>query len=190
MLPEKNPIVLLPGLGSTWHFLRYVGDHLSHRGYPIYVIPELRFTMDEVPELAEIAERFIETQNLKDVILIGHSKGGLVGKYMLGFLDQNQRIKKLIAIATPFGGSNIVKWIPLKRFREIHPQHPVLAKLNQRSEADTKIVSVYGIWDNHVWPTKSCHLGGAKNIEVDVAGHHKVVFDKKVMEVIEKEIGS
>jgi len=43
-------------------------------------------------------------------------------------------------------------------------------------------VSIIPQYDNHVWSEKGSHLDGAKNIYVPVHGHHKVIYDREVIE--------
>ncbi|MBI4134606.1 MAG: alpha/beta hydrolase [Candidatus Sungbacteria bacterium] len=190
VVPQKSPVVLLPGIGATWHFMRSVGDRLSHEGHPVYVIQELRFTTGEVGELASITRRFIETEDLTDLVLVGYSKGGLIGKYILAFLNADRRVKKLVAIATPFQGSRAAGAIPQKNLKELHPESSVIRQLSEERTANARIVSIYGEWDNHIWPTENARLEGAKNIQVPVRGHHKILFDKAVLDILTKEVDS
>jgi hypothetical protein len=39
-----------------------------------------------------------------------------------------------------------------------------------------------------VWAKKGSYLDGAKNIYIEVHGHHKVVFDRKVIEKSMEEL--
>ncbi len=55
-------------------------------------------------------------------------------------------------------------------------------------EVNRHIVSIFGVFDNHVWPENSCKLEGAKNIQVDAHGHHAILFDKSVRTIVEHEI--
>ena len=188
IITGKKPIILIPGYLEKWNFLSKIANPLSHVGHPIYVVKNLGYNTNEVHFSAELIHELIRENSLKNIILISHSKGGLIGKYLLSFKNEDGAIEKLIAVATPWAGSHAAKLIPHKSAKELRPNSEILEKLNIQSKVNHKIVSIYGIYDNHVWPTKSCYLDGAKNIEVDTYGHHTILFGNDVVKIIEKEV--
>ena len=183
----KNPIILLPGVYEKWHFFKSIADRLSSRGHMIYVLDGLGYNTKEISDSAKIVQEFINKKNLKDVVIIAHSKGGLIGKYVLAFYNAQNNIKKVIAIAAPFGGSNIVKFVPYK-ILGLSPSSDSVKILQKREDVNDKIVSIFGVFDSHIWPLKSCRLEGAKNIQVSVYGHHKILADEKVIGIILDEV--
>ncbi|MBI2096838.1 MAG: hypothetical protein HYT40_01630 [Candidatus Sungbacteria bacterium] len=188
VLAHKNPVILIPGITSKWHFLKYIGDALSYQGHPVYVIKELGYMMGEVPKLARIVRDFIEERDLRNVVMVCHSKGGLVGKYILAFQNADARVKKVIAVATPFLGSHMVKLIPYQNYKELLPESELVRDLDTKQDVNRSITSIYGFWDNHIWPTTHAHLEGAKNIQVPVYGHHKILFDQRVKDIVLTEV--
>ena len=185
----KAPIILIPGVHSTWPFLKPIADKLSLLGHAIYILPRLGYNTFEISASAKIVRDLIEEKDLINVIIIAHSKGGLIGKKVLITHNKDNRVKKLIAIATPFGGSEIVKYLPLKHLKDLYSQNKAILSLQKHTKTNSKIVSIYGLWDNHVWPTESCRLIGAKNIKVNVLGHHKILNSRQVLKAIKKEVG-
>lgn len=177
----KAPVILLAGISNTWRSLKKIGDRISLEGHPVYIIPKLGRNFEDIKSIAKIIEEVIAENNLKDVIIIAHSKGGLVGKYLL---VHDKRIKRLITIATPFAGSTIVKLIPHKAFKELSPKSQIIADLNSHPEVNKNIVSIIPSFDNHVFPKGSSYLEGAKNIKVDIYGHHKILFVDEVADRI------
>ena len=188
IIANKYPIVLIPGIYEKWHFLKAIADPLSLKGHPIYVLEHLGYNTKAIPHSAKLVRELIDSEKLENVVIIAHSKGGLIGKYLLVFNNDDEKVKKLIAIATPFGGSHIVTLIPHKPAKELHPRSEIIRKLGERKDVNNKIVSIFGMFDNHVWPESSCVLGGAKNIKVGIYGHHKILFNKKIKEIVAAEI--
>ncbi len=184
----KAPLILVPGVHSTWPFLKPIADKLSLLGHPVYILPRLGYNTFKISASAKIVRDLIEEKNLKNAVIIAHSKGGLIGKKVLISQNRDNRVKKLIAIATPFGGSEIVKYLPLKPLKDLHPKNKTILNLQKNTKVNSNIVSIYGLWDNHVWPTESCHLVGAKNIKVNVLGHHKILNSSQVLRAIKKEL--
>lgn len=185
---EKNPIILIPGVYETWHFLQASVDDLSLRGHPVFVLEHIGYNTKEISYTAQLIRELIEEKDLYNIVIIAHSKGGLIGKYLLVFKNKDQRIRKLITIATPFGGTNLAKFIPYRLAKEFHPHGEIISMLHKESSVNHKIVSVYGTFDNHIWPTKNCYLEGAKNIQVNIHGHHKILFDKRVHKIVLEEV--
>ena len=188
LVKGRAPLILVPGTHSTWPFLKPIADKLSLLGHPVYILPRLGYNTSKIAASAKIVRDLIMEKGLKNVIIIAHSKGGLIGKKVLISHNRDKRVKKLIAIATPFGGSEAVRYLPLKTLEELHPKNKTLLNLQKHPEINSGIVSIYGLWDNHVWPTESCRLSGAKNIKVRVMGHHKILNNTQVLRAIKKEI--
>ncbi len=186
---NKLPIILIPGVFGTWHFLKDIADPLSLNGHPVYILENLGHNLKEIPAAARIVRSLIEKEDIRDCVIVAHSKGGLVGKYVLAFFNRDKRVKKVIAIATPFAGSHIVKLFPVGPLKELLPESEVIKKLECSTEINNDIISIFGIFDNHVWPLESCRLNGARNIQIKVRGHHKILFDEKAREAILSEVG-
>lgn len=186
----KNPIILIPGVFEKWHFLKAIADPLSLAGHPVYVLEHMGYNTKEIPHTAKLIKELIDKEKLQNVVIIAHSKGGLIGKYILSFCNKDKKIKRVIAIASPFGGSRITRFIPHRAIKELSPNSKIIKELSERTEVNHLITSIFGTFDNHVWPESSCYLEGAKNIQVEVYGHHKILFDRKIREIITSEVES
>lgn len=182
--PERSPVVLIPGIFETWNVLRPLADTLSLEGHPIYVIEHLGYNTTSIARSAQLIRDLIDEKKLKDVVLLAHSKGGLVGKYVLAFFNQDNKVRRLIAIATPFEGTRIIKYLPQKSAKELGPDSEIVKLLLEEKEVNKKVVSIFALGDNHVWPVSSCHLEGAENIEIKVNGHHKILFVPEVKKIV------
>lgn len=181
---DKSPIILLAGLTLKWGFLKQIGDILSSRGFPIYIVPKLGSNLQTIPKSAALVREIIDKNDLKNVIIIGHSKGGLIGKYLLIHHNSDHRIKNLLAIASPFSGTSLAKFVPARSFKEVSPTSPVIQELSERTDVNKKIISIFPSFDNHIWPQGGSNLPGAKNIKVKVKGHHRILFDNATKKTI------
>jgi triacylglycerol lipase len=186
----KKPIIIIQGKSNKWGFLKKLSDTISKLGYPVYVVNKLGANRFDIPTSAKIVKEIIDKNNLKNVTLLGHSKGGIVGKYMLIHEDPDHRIDHLIAIAAPFSGSKIVYHFPRnKSLREFSPTSKIIQEISSNKKVDSKIISIMPEFDNHIWADKGSHLDGATNYKIATKGHHKIVFDKntikKIIELIE-----
>lgn len=185
----KNPVIIIPGNSNKWGFLKKLADTISDLGHPVYIPHKLGSNLFDIPTSAKIIRRVIDENNLKNVILLGHSKGGVVGKYILIHENQDTKIKRLIAIGAPFSGTNIVTHLPFRSFRELSPKSKIIQEMNSNSKVNSKIVSIMPEFDNHVWSDKGSYLQGALNIKLPIRGHHKIVFDKASIDKAIEQVG-
>jgi hypothetical protein len=209
----KVPVVLIPGILGKWGFMKHLGDKISLAGHPVYIVPRLGYNVYSIPNSAKILEatvfhlfpalghliprmhmeeqsnkEIIEKENIKNVVFVAHSKGGLIGKYFLAHFNKDRKVSGMVSIATPYSGSAMARLIPLDPIRELHIDSKIIHDLESHKEVNHQIVSIIPEYDNHVWAEKGSFLDGAENIEVPVHGHHKVLFSPEVCDVVLKSI--
>ncbi|MDQ0725467.1 triacylglycerol lipase [Microbacterium sp. W4I20] len=171
-------IVVLPGVYETWRFMQPLIAALHARGHPVHVIEALRRNQRPVTEMAAEVAAFLEAQELSDVILVAHSKGGLAGKLaMTG--PAAGRIRSLLAVATPFGGSSYARRIPMRTLRAFSPDDPSIVNLGQQLAVNERIVSIYAEFDPHI--PEGSELAGAKNVRLDTGGHFRILAHPRVL---------
>lgn len=183
---NKCPVILIPGLHERWNVFSRLAHEISQLGHPIYVITDLGRNIKDIPSSGKLVHELMDQEDIKNAVVIAHSKGGLIGKFCLANCNSDHRIKKLITIATPFGGVAPVKYIPIRHFKELSPGSKIIEELKACVHVNRDIVSIYPVFDNHIWPLSSAHLDGATNIQVPVHGHHKILHSKLVLEKILK----
>jgi len=183
----KAPVLLLPGVYETWQFLRPVARRLNAAGHPVHVLRELGYNRSSVTESADVAQHYLARNNLDGVILIAHSKGGLIGKHMMLFGDEAGRIDRLVAVATPFGGSIYARYFLNRAIRAFAPNEPTLVMLAANVDANSRITSVFGEFDPHI-PAGS-RLEGATNVQIAVSGHFRLLSDERVLQAVETAVG-
>ena len=153
----------------------------------MHVVRELGYNRTAIPDAAALAERYLESHDLRRVALVAHSKGGLIGKHMMLLNDPDDRIDRLIAIATPFGGSSYARFFVNPAVRAFSPKAPVLSMLAANADVNARITSLYGEFDPHI-PAGS-RLEGAVNIEFPVTGHFRILADSAVQQAVEVALG-
>ncbi|MCU1525103.1 MAG: hypothetical protein JWO18_1997 [Microbacteriaceae bacterium] len=181
-----DPVLLIPGVYETWQFLRPVADRLYALGHPIHVVPELGYNRRTVTASAELAQRYLEVCDLRSVILVTHSKGGLIGKHMMVADDHQGRIARLVAINAPFGGSILARYAPNATLRAFSPADETLVSLAANLAANDRIVSIYSRLDPLI-PGGS-RLEGATNIELPMVGHFRPLASRRLFEAVEESI--
>ncbi|SOC87973.1 hypothetical protein SAMN05660766_1665 [Curtobacterium sp. 314Chir4.1] len=173
---DGQPVVVVPGVYETWHFMRPLMDALHDRGHPVHVLPVLRHNVRPVPQSAREVLATLEELDLHGVLLVTHSKGGLIGKYAMTH-DDDRRIDRMVAVSTPFGGSGWARLAPVPHLRAFRAADPVLAALGRELEVNTRITSVYGVFDTLI--PEGSELAGATNVRLPVGGHFRILGDPR-----------
>lgn len=179
---SKPSIILIPGIYEPWRIMRPVARLLFNNDYDVHVIEGLGYNVGTVEEMANIANKYIRKQKIKSGIIVAHSKGGLIGKYMLMNLNENAIIKGMVALNAPFSGSKYAYFAPFRSLRSFSPTSHISKVLAANRLVNERIVSIYGLFDPHV-PGGS-RLEGARNIQLRTRGHHRTLSDPTVHEAI------
>lgn len=176
---DRAPVLLIAGVYEPWYFLRRVGRRLNDAGHPVHVVDEIGYNRASIADAAALAARYLDLHDLRSVVLVAHSKGGLVGKHLLADTD---RVAALVAVATPFGGSSLARFIPVRTIRALGPLDESITTLGANLAVNSRITSIYGSFDPHI-PGGS-HLEGATNIELPIVGHFRLLADERVIDAV------
>jgi triacylglycerol lipase len=182
--PTEPPVVLLPGIYERWHFMRPVADLLHRRGHPVHVIHGLRWNTASLPASAAVVAAYLRKHNLRDVLLVAHSKGGLIGKYLMLHEDPEGRVARKIAIATPFRGSSYARLFLMRSIRALSPGDHTLRRLGEQLDVNRRITSVWGAFDPHI-PGGS-RLEGATNVRLRTSGHFRILGHPELLDAVER----
>ncbi|WP_246657695.1 esterase/lipase family protein [Arthrobacter yangruifuii] len=184
--PQRAPVVLIPGVYENWQFLRPLADYLFARGHPVHTVAPLGYNRGAIEDMAVLVERYLVEQGLQDVLVLAHSKGGLIGKQLMTLPEGGARVDRMIAVNTPFSGSVYADLFPLASIRAFSPRNPFLQRLLGNEEVNARITSVYSSFDPHI-PAGS-HLAGARNIQLQTMGHFRPIGDSRLLDVLEQEL--
>ena len=176
---EGTPILLLPGIYETWRFLEPLARALHERGHPVYVVDELGDNRRPIAEQASRVAVLLLTRGLDDVVLVAHSKGGLIGKHVMAFHPAGSRVRVMVAVATPFGGSRYSRLMPTPSLRAFASGDATMRALAAAADANARIVSIYGTFDPHI--PEGSELAGARNVRLADGGHFRILADPRVI---------
>ncbi|MDN3309383.1 alpha/beta hydrolase [Microbacterium oryzae] len=173
------PIVVIPGVYESWRFLTPLVVALHDRGHPVHVVEPLRHNRRPFDEGAEIVARLLDERDLHDVVLVAHSKGGLIGKRMMSATAAAWRVRGMVAIAAPFGGSRYARFLALPTLHAFSPRNAAILALARETEVNRRIVSVYARFDPHI--PEGSELAGARNVVIETGGHFRVLAHPRVI---------
>ena len=176
---SERAVLLVPGVYERWEYLLPVAQALNERGHPCFIVPALQRNSIPIPEAARLAGAVLRERDLSDVVIVAHSKGGLIGKHVLAFDDPDGRVAGVVAIASPFQGSSLSRLPLTKPLREFAPGRGSIATLAAEKVINEHIVSIYPYYDTHI-PSGS-ELAGATNIALPLTGHFRVLAEPLVI---------
>jgi len=175
---DRAPVVVLPGIYETWKFMQPLVAAIHRRGHPVHVLDALRRNERPVVEAAGQVTAYLQERDLGDAIVVAHSKGGLIGKQvMIG--PVGERIRSMLAIATPFGGSRYARLMVSPTLRIFSPSDATIVALARQEDVNSRIVSVYGRFDPHI--PEGSELPGAKNVRLETGGHFRILAHPRVL---------
>ncbi|WP_258066291.1 triacylglycerol lipase [Pseudoclavibacter sp. RFBA6] len=180
----RAPVVVIPGVYEPWRFMLPLIRTIHAMGHPVHVLDPLGFNRKPVPDAAAHLVEALERQDLEDVIIVAHSKGGLVGKYAMTQGAGVPRIRSMLAVATPFGGSSYARLLFTPSLRIFSPRDRTILALSLEKEVNSRIVSVFGCFDPHI--PKGSFLLGAENVQLDTGGHFRVLEHPRVLVEFER----
>lgn len=165
-------VVLLPGVYERWHFMAPLIPWLEHRGFRVLVFPALGRNHRPVADSALLVQEELRRLQVHEALVVAHSKGGLIGKYLMTAFDDG-RISAMMAINTPFAGNRYARFAPVSTLRAFSPRHATIIALQENLEANAHITSVFSRFDPQV--LGGSRLEGARNVELDVVGHFRIL---------------
>ncbi len=167
----KAPVLIIPGVYESWRFMQPVAEHLFRAGHPVHVLDKLGNNTGAITAMAEIVREYLEQRDLTDVIMVAHSKGGLIAKSALVAPDTFRRVRRVIALNTPFAGSRYAYLFLIRSVRMFTPTGPTIRALQANLVVNSVISSLYSVFDPHIPETS--RLEGAENIVLPAIGHFR-----------------
>lgn len=203
----RRPVLMLYGFMGTRRTFEVLERRLRRDGYGVWSI-NLGGLLDVfntrgIEECAEIVrekiERLYARFDLESLSIVGHSKGGLIGRYYIKRLGGDRRVKNLITLATPHNGSPTAYLgcatlgALSKSVWQMTPMSPFIRRLKIGAfPRNVRLVSIYSKEDR-ASPFPCCILeddgnGNTFNIEVTNTTHREFLWKRKVYEIIRSEL--
>jgi len=177
--------VFLIGFNENKKFLEKLEELFRKNNYIVHY-PKYN-THSKVAICFESVRNLINEMDSKDVIILGHSKGGLIARYCLLDDHTKDRVMKVITISTPHKGTIFGK-IRLFSLFEVEPDSKLLKYLENDSKLRKKIFNFHPRIDNHVIPNRNLKLNGATNKEINITGHTRILESENLLKEISKLI--
>ena len=168
-----RPVVVLPGIYETWRFMNPLVTAVNDAGHPVHVMTTLQHNRRPVVASAQLIAEYLELHDLHDVVIVAHSKGGLIGKYLMLEPRTAPRIASMVAICTPFSGSRWANLMVLPSLRAFSPRNSVTLRMAREFGVNERITSIFGAFDPHI--PEGSELPGGRNIRIETGGHFRIL---------------
>jgi triacylglycerol lipase len=177
----RPPLLLIHGYGcsrAAWWWLR---RRLERAGWTVATISlEPIYTSIEnyVAPVSRRIDEVLATTGAHQLILVGHSMGGLVAR---AYLRKHgvEKVAQLITLATPHAGSELAKFGIGENARQMTPGSTWLAALaSKEPRADT--LNIYSPHDNYVLPQSHLDFAGAQCRTIDGLGHLSMLYSPRI----------
>jgi len=172
------PVLLVHGYlcnSGYWHALSraLAQARISHAA--IDLEPLGASIDDYAPQVQAAVERLCAETGSAQVIIVGHSMGGLVARAWLRRYgaDAARRVARVITLGTPHAGSALAGMAPGRNGAQMRYGSDWLREL-AAFEANLQrdlFTSIYSVHDNMVAPQNSSHYPGARNVVFGAIGH-------------------
>jgi len=193
------PVLLLHGYGCNSGYWAHLTPRLDAAGisHATLDLEPLTGDIDGFADaIEEGATRLRRAAGAQQVIVVGHSMGGLAARAWLRRHGSAQ-VARVITLGTPHHGTCLATFgiginaMQMQRAGVDGPACTWLRELAAYEDAATRacITSIYTHHDNIVAPQTSGHLEGARNLELGGVGHVALGRNRRVLALVMDEIG-
>lgn len=179
---QKGDVLLIHGWNETWSYLLEVGNFINWLGYRVHICDNIDRNRGHIYVNAQKVNDLIIEKGLDNLILVSHSKGGLVAKALIDKMPAGEKVVRSISIASPYNGS-YWGYLRVGRLGDLVPGSEFILSFNEIKD-NRKIVSIRSKVDNHVIPFDSPILPNATNIQLPIIGHTSVLQSEDLMNLL------
>ncbi|MFW2331648.1 MAG: esterase/lipase family protein [Nitrospinota bacterium] len=183
---QSRLIILIHGFMATPAHMRILEKRISHLGQTaLYRYRPSGINLDDISAgLVDFILLASNRYNIKDIVIIGHSFGGLLGVKAATKLAHRLNIISVIGLATPFKGSALARFAISKVAKSLQEKNYI--NKSDSTPLEFELTSIYSEHDQFVVPSdNSISDLAASNIKLSNIGHASFSFDLSVALMIE-----
>lgn len=188
---DRMPLLLVHGYQCNRGFWFWLRRRLEAAGWMVAthnLEPVLADIDAYAPALDKRIDEVLAATGARQVILVGHSMGGLASRAYLRRYGHG-KVARMISLGSPHHGSRLAAlgWGP--NGRQMHFRGPWVTAL-AATGLPAGSVSIYSLHDNQVMPQRECsELAGAKNVAVTGVSHLGMAFSPAFAATLIEELG-
>ncbi|PRY51972.1 alpha/beta hydrolase family protein [Geodermatophilus tzadiensis] len=192
-LAARIPVLLVHGLVDNRSIFTLMRRGLRRRGFAQVCTwnysPFLGDVAAGARDLGAHVERICAQTGHDQVHVVGHSLGGLIARYHVQRQGGAERVRSLVTLGTPHGGSVLAHLLPTPMIRQLRPGSAVLQELAEPAPGwSTPVTAVYSDLDQVVVPSRAGRCDHpdirARNVLVRGVGHMTLPFHRGVVDEV------
>jgi triacylglycerol lipase len=175
-----TPILLVHGIVSNRSIFTLLRRGLTRRGFSnVFAMNYTTLSTDvrtAAALLSEEVERIVEETGFERIHVIGHSLGGLIGRYYVTRLGGDARVHTLVTLGTPHAGTYAAYAVPTRLMQQMRPGSGLARELDRPVRGcRTRFIAYWSDSDLAIVPQSSGALRHrdlrARNVRLHGAGH-------------------
>ena len=175
-----TPILLVHGIVSNRSIFTLLRRGLTRRGFSnVFAMNYTTLSTDvrtAAALLSEEVERIVEETGFERIHVIGHSLGGLIGRYYVTRLGGDARVHTLVTLGTPHAGTYAAYAVPTRLMQQMRPGSGLMRELARPVRGcRTRFLAYWSDSDLAILPQSSAALRhrdlGARSVRLHGAGH-------------------
>lgn len=189
-----RPILLVHGIGDNRSAFAVLRRALRRRGYGrVSTINYSPLTSDirrAATDFGRHVERICAQTGYEQVLVVGHSLGGIIARYYVQCQDGDRRVHTLVTLGSPHAGTQLARLFPLVGVaRQLLPGSALMRELaGPAPRCTTRFVAIYSNRDEVVLPNRSAWLEhpdlAVSRLQVSGVGHLALLVNGAVMHAV------
>ncbi|MEY4169820.1 MAG: hypothetical protein RLZ94_893, partial [Actinomycetota bacterium] len=188
-----TPIVLVHGIFDNRSIFTVLRRGLHRRGFGSTYALNYSALTDDIRSVAErlgtLIDQVCEDTGHERVHVIGHSLGGLIGRYLVQRLGGDERVHTLVTLGSPHSGTLPAHIVPLETARQMRIDGDIITELAEPAPGcRTRFLAFWSDIDQLVIPRSHARVEHpdlrARNVLVQGVGHLSLPVDGRVVREI------
>ena len=185
-----TPIIMLHGVISNRTVFAVMQRQLRRRGFgrviTINYSPLTESIRNVAHRLHDVIEDVVLETGYEQVHVIGHSMGGLIGRYYVQRMGGHQRVHTLVTLGSPHSGTAPARLVPHPISKQMRPHSEIVTEFAEPAPGcTTKFLAVWSDMDQMIVPKSNARIEhpdlDVRNYFVSHVGHTALCFDRRVV---------
>lgn len=188
-----TPIILVHGVIDNRSVFTLLRRGLRRRGFGRVVSLNYSPLTDDIrgvaQRLADLVEAVVHETGYERVHVVGHSMGGLIGRYYVQRMHGDRRVHTLVTLGSPHGGTHPARIVPHPVFKQMRPGSDVVDEFDHPAPGcRTRFLALWSDMDQMIIPKRNARIVhpdlNARNVFVRGVGHMSLPVDGRVVHEI------
>lgn len=188
-----HPILLVHGIWNSPESMAPMKRVLESAGFSSVVAVKLHPNTGKAAistlaeQVAEAADKLLESSGEKRLDVVGFSMGALVTRYWLQRLGGKHLVRRFVSISGPHAGTVAAWLLPFAGVRQMRRGSALLKDLNAEGEslAPVEVHTLRTCFDLMVFPSKTAQLGGAlSDTRLQLWQHRFMITDSRALHCV------